>query len=80
MVGETWIFLTQTTDYILKWLMRDLKLVAADIIDLVQMRFMQGRFIACIYDIPAALIAINFHKVFDVIDVIERNFFILLIM
>ena len=60
-----------------------LKLVPADIIDPAQVGFMQGRCIgeniigilnlieyAFIYDIPAALIAVDFHKAFDVI---ERN-------
>ena len=60
-----------------------LKLVAVDIIDQAQVGFMQDRFIgenvigtldlneyACIYDIPAALIAVNFHNAFDVI---KRN-------
>ena len=60
-----------------------LKLVAADIIDPAQVGFMQGRFIgeyitgtldliqyAHIYDIPAILIAVDFHKAFDVI---KRN-------
>ena len=62
---------------------KKLKLVAADIIDPAQVGFMQGRFIgenitgtldlieyACIYDIPAALIAVDIHKAFDIM---ERN-------
>ena len=56
-----------------------LRLVAAGIIDPAQVGLMQDRFIgedisgtldfieyACIHDIPAALIAIDFHKAFDV--------------
>ena len=62
---------------------KKLKLVAADIIDPAQVGSMQGRFIcenitgtldlieyAHIYDIPAAVIAVDFHKAFCVI---ERN-------
>ena len=58
-------------------------MVATDIIDPAQVEFMQDRFIgeniigtldvieyAHIYDITAALIAVNFHETFDVI---ERN-------
>ena len=58
-----------------------LGLVAAEIIDPAQVGFMQDRFndeniiwtldlieYACIHDIPAALIAIDFHKAFDVIE------------
>ena len=60
-----------------------LRLVAGNIIDAAQVGFMQDRLIgeniigtldlieyAHIHDIPAALIAIDFHKAFDVI---ERN-------
>ena len=59
---------------------KKLKLVAAGIIDPAQVGFMEGKFIgeniigtldlieyACIYDIPAALIAVDFYKAFNVI-------------